>query len=100
MVPSTSTARTNWLELQSKLIPKKYKESNVCVAGGMKMIEYYIKLNCQIYKVKLHVEPSRIAYQKSMRYFFRISFASPKFLIRSRAIKLDMTCSCYMFDYY
>lgn len=57
MVPSTSTARTNWLELQSKLVPKKYKESNVCVAGGMKMIEYYIKLNCQTYK--FHVEPSR-----------------------------------------
>ncbi|KAJ7942948.1 Trafficking protein particle complex subunit 8 [Quillaja saponaria] len=33
MIPSFSTARTNWLELQSKLIPKKYRESNVCVAG-------------------------------------------------------------------
>ncbi|OMO68610.1 Tetratricopeptide-like helical [Corchorus olitorius] len=33
MIPSLSTARTNWLELQSKLIPKKYKESNICVAG-------------------------------------------------------------------
>ncbi|XP_058003343.1 uncharacterized protein LOC110666076 isoform X2 [Hevea brasiliensis] len=33
MIPSLSTARTNWLELQSKLLPKKYKESNICVAG-------------------------------------------------------------------
>ncbi|KAJ7942954.1 Trafficking protein particle complex subunit 8 [Quillaja saponaria] len=35
MIPSFSTARTNWLELQSKLIPKKYRESNVCVAGDI-----------------------------------------------------------------
>ncbi|XP_012074301.1 trafficking protein particle complex subunit 8 isoform X2 [Jatropha curcas] len=33
MIPSLSTARTNWLDLQSKLLPKKYKESNICVAG-------------------------------------------------------------------
>ncbi|KAM7264486.1 hypothetical protein ACFE04_002169 [Oxalis oulophora] len=33
MIPSLTTARTNWLELQSKIIPKKYRESNVCVAG-------------------------------------------------------------------
>ncbi|GLT90145.1 hypothetical protein SLE2022_080910 [Rubroshorea leprosula] len=33
MVPSLTTARSNWLELQSKLIPKKYKESNISVAG-------------------------------------------------------------------
>ncbi|KAJ6749938.1 hypothetical protein OIU85_000554 [Salix viminalis] len=32
MIPSLPTARTNWLELQSKLLPK-YKESNICVAG-------------------------------------------------------------------
>ncbi|PPS04546.1 hypothetical protein GOBAR_AA16115 [Gossypium barbadense] len=32
MIPS-STARSNWLELQSKIIPRKYKESNICVAG-------------------------------------------------------------------
>ncbi|KAK4833890.1 hypothetical protein QYF36_012927 [Acer negundo] len=31
--PSLSTTRSNWLELQSKVIPKKYKESNICVAG-------------------------------------------------------------------
>ncbi|KAG8648726.1 trafficking protein particle complex subunit 8 isoform X2 [Manihot esculenta] len=33
MIPSLSTAKTNWLELQSKFLPKKYKESNICVAG-------------------------------------------------------------------
>ncbi|XVF76076.1 hypothetical protein PTKIN_Ptkin13bG0237100 [Pterospermum kingtungense] len=33
MIPSLSTARSNWLELQSKLMPKNYKESNICVAG-------------------------------------------------------------------
>ncbi|MBA0654886.1 hypothetical protein Goklo_021796 [Gossypium klotzschianum] len=32
MIPS-STARSNWLELQSKIMPRKYKESNICVAG-------------------------------------------------------------------
>ncbi|KAL3569294.1 hypothetical protein D5086_029184 [Populus alba] len=32
MIPSLPTARTNWLELQSKLLPK-HKESNICVAG-------------------------------------------------------------------
>ncbi|KAK0585872.1 hypothetical protein LWI29_035426 [Acer saccharum] len=33
ITPSLSTTRSNWLELQSKVIPKKYKESNICVAG-------------------------------------------------------------------
>jgi hypothetical protein len=47
MTPSVSTAKTNWLDLQSKLIPKKYRESNVCVAGGMKVIEFYTKLHYQ-----------------------------------------------------
>lgn len=42
MVPSVSAIRTNWLELQSKLLSKKAKESNVCVAGGMKLM----MLNC------------------------------------------------------
>ena len=44
MIPSLSTARSNWLELQSKLMPKKYKESNICVAGGMKVLVHYIML--------------------------------------------------------
>lgn len=38
MIPSLSTARSNWLELQSKLITKKFEESNICVAGGMKVM--------------------------------------------------------------
>jgi hypothetical protein len=35
MIPSFTAAKTNWLELQSKLISKKNTQSNVCVAGGM-----------------------------------------------------------------
>ncbi|XP_045795851.1 trafficking protein particle complex subunit 8 [Trifolium pratense] len=33
MIPSFTAAKTNWLELQSKLISKKNTQSNVCVAG-------------------------------------------------------------------
>ncbi|KAK4396586.1 Trafficking protein particle complex subunit [Sesamum angolense] len=33
MIPSLSVIKTNWLESQQKVLPKKYKESNVCVAG-------------------------------------------------------------------
>ncbi|KAL6988129.1 hypothetical protein U1Q18_013876 [Sarracenia purpurea var. burkii] len=33
MIPSLSTIRNNWLESQPRLVSKKYKESNVCVAG-------------------------------------------------------------------
>ncbi|CAA3007877.1 trafficking particle complex subunit 8 isoform X1 [Olea europaea subsp. europaea] len=32
MVPSLSVMKTNWLE-QPKILPKKYRESSVCVAG-------------------------------------------------------------------
>lgn len=32
MVPSLSVMKTNWLE-QPKILPKKYRESNVCIAG-------------------------------------------------------------------
>ncbi|CAA3025102.1 trafficking particle complex subunit 8 isoform X3, partial [Olea europaea subsp. europaea] len=35
MVPSLTVMKTNWLE-QPKILPKKYRESSVCVAGGMK----------------------------------------------------------------
>lgn len=35
MVPSLTNAKTTWLDLQSKLLPNKLKQSNVCVAGGM-----------------------------------------------------------------
>lgn len=38
MIPSLSAMKTNWLESQPKVLPKKYKESNVCIAGGMKVI--------------------------------------------------------------
>jgi hypothetical protein len=48
MIPSLSTAKTNWLDLQSKIIPKKYRESNVCMAGGMNVIKFYMKLHYQI----------------------------------------------------
>lgn len=41
MVPSLSVMKTNWLESQPKVLAKKYKESNVCVAGGMKVILHY-----------------------------------------------------------
>ncbi|XP_050384005.1 uncharacterized protein LOC126800653 isoform X2 [Argentina anserina] len=47
MVPSSSTARTNWLELHSKLIPM-YKESNVCVAGEAVKIDIEFKNPLQI----------------------------------------------------
>ncbi|ESQ41618.1 hypothetical protein EUTSA_v10012466mg [Eutrema salsugineum] len=33
IIPSLNSGKSNWLELQSKLLPKKYRESNVCVAG-------------------------------------------------------------------
>ncbi|CAN1277707.1 Trafficking protein particle complex subunit 8 [Linum perenne] len=33
LIPSLPGARTNWLDVQTKLMPKKYRESNVCVAG-------------------------------------------------------------------
>lgn len=36
IIPSVS--KSNWLDLQSKVLPKKYKESNVCIAGGMKVM--------------------------------------------------------------
>ncbi|KAM1735617.1 hypothetical protein ACFX15_013498 [Malus domestica] len=48
MIPNLSTARTNWLELQSKLIPKKYKESNVCVAGEAVRVDIELKNPLQI----------------------------------------------------
>ncbi|GAA0142138.1 hypothetical protein LIER_03102 [Lithospermum erythrorhizon] len=33
MVPSLTSTKTNWLDLQSKILPKKYRESNISVAG-------------------------------------------------------------------
>lgn len=37
VIPSLSTARTNWLEVQSKFISRRHEESNICVVGGMKV---------------------------------------------------------------
>ncbi|XP_022766944.1 trafficking protein particle complex subunit 8-like isoform X2 [Durio zibethinus] len=48
MIPSLSTARSNWLELQSKLMPKKYKESNICVAGEAIKVDIEFKNPLQI----------------------------------------------------
>lgn len=39
MVPSLSNAKTTWLDLQSKLLPNKLKQSNVCVAGEALRVE-------------------------------------------------------------
>ncbi|KAK5787304.1 hypothetical protein PVK06_041958 [Gossypium arboreum] len=47
MIPS-STARSNWLELQSKIIPRKYKESNICVAGEALKVDIEFKNPLQI----------------------------------------------------
>lgn len=33
IIPSLSAAKTNWLEMHTKLVSKEYKESNICVAG-------------------------------------------------------------------
>lgn len=37
VIPSLPTARTNWLEVQSKFISRQHKESNICIVGGMKV---------------------------------------------------------------
>ncbi|XP_048236072.1 trafficking protein particle complex subunit 8 isoform X2 [Ricinus communis] len=33
MIPLLSAAKSNWLELQSKVVPKSFKDANICVAG-------------------------------------------------------------------
>ncbi|XP_021755995.1 trafficking protein particle complex subunit 8-like [Chenopodium quinoa] len=33
MIPSLSNAKSNWLELHTKLVPKKCKQSSICIAG-------------------------------------------------------------------
>lgn len=48
MVPSLSAIRSNWLESQPKLALKKYKESNVCVAGEAIKVEIGFKNPLQI----------------------------------------------------
>ncbi|TKY61914.1 Trafficking protein particle complex subunit 8 [Spatholobus suberectus] len=48
MLPSFSAAKTNWLELQSKLISKKHSQSNVCVAGEAVKVNIEFKNPLQI----------------------------------------------------
>ncbi|XP_057525663.1 uncharacterized protein LOC130805064 isoform X2 [Amaranthus tricolor] len=48
MIPSMSTARSNWLELHTKLVPKKSKQSNICVAGEAIKIDIGFKNPLQI----------------------------------------------------
>ncbi|PSS15857.1 Trafficking protein particle complex subunit like [Actinidia chinensis var. chinensis] len=48
MIPALSTIKSNWLDLQPKLLPKKHKESNVCVAGEAVKIEIGFKNPLQI----------------------------------------------------
>ncbi|XVE61381.1 hypothetical protein DITRI_Ditri06bG0034900 [Diplodiscus trichospermus] len=48
MIPSFSTARFNWLELQSKLMPKRNKELNICVAGEAIKVDIEFKNPLQI----------------------------------------------------
>ncbi|CAH9127748.1 unnamed protein product [Cuscuta epithymum] len=43
MVPTFSTSKSNWLELQSKILPKKCKDSNICVAGEAIMVDVEFK---------------------------------------------------------
>ncbi|XP_028777528.1 trafficking protein particle complex subunit 8 isoform X2 [Neltuma alba] len=48
IIPSFSTTKSNWLELQSKLISKKYRESSVCVAGEAVKVNVEFKNPLQI----------------------------------------------------
>ncbi|KAK7396773.1 hypothetical protein VNO78_17931 [Psophocarpus tetragonolobus] len=48
MLPSFSAAKSNWLELQSKLISKKHSQSNVCVAGEAVRVNIEFKNPLQI----------------------------------------------------
>ncbi|XP_076953793.1 uncharacterized protein LOC143627976 [Bidens hawaiensis] len=62
MVPSLSNAKTTWLDVQSKLLPAKLKQSNVCVAGEALKVEISfrnpLQLSIPIYKVTLMCEYS------------------------------------------
>ncbi|KGN59220.1 trafficking protein particle complex subunit 8 [Cucumis sativus] len=48
MIPSLSSGRTNWLELQSKIMSKKFKESSICVAGEPVKVDIVFKNPLQI----------------------------------------------------
>ncbi|XP_024985090.1 trafficking protein particle complex subunit 8 isoform X2 [Cynara cardunculus var. scolymus] len=49
MVPSFTNAKTTWLDVQSKLLPNKLKQSNVCVAGEALKVEIAFKNPLQLY---------------------------------------------------
>ncbi|XP_059646575.1 uncharacterized protein LOC132293217 [Cornus florida] len=48
IIPSLSTIKTNWLESQPKLISKKHKRSNICVAGEVIKVDIGFKNPLQI----------------------------------------------------
>ncbi|VFQ62580.1 unnamed protein product [Cuscuta campestris] len=48
MIPTFSTSKSNWLELQSKMLPKKCKDSNICVAGEAIKVDIEFKNPLQI----------------------------------------------------
>ncbi|CAL0326705.1 unnamed protein product [Lupinus luteus] len=48
MISSFSAAKTNWLELQSKLVSRKHSQSNVCVAGEAVNVNIEFKNPLQI----------------------------------------------------
>ncbi|KAG6433884.1 hypothetical protein SASPL_105503 [Salvia splendens] len=48
MSQSVAGVKTNWLELQSKVLPKKYKESNVCITGEAIKVEVSFRDPLQI----------------------------------------------------
>ncbi|KAI9112779.1 hypothetical protein K1719_016282 [Acacia pycnantha] len=48
IIPSFSNTKSNWLELQSKLISKEYRESNVCVIGEAVKVNVEFKNPLQI----------------------------------------------------
>ncbi|MBA0619523.1 hypothetical protein Godav_028683 [Gossypium davidsonii] len=81
MIPS-STARSNWLELQSKIMPRKYKESNICVAGEALKVDIEFKNPLQIpisvssvsLMCELSANPEEGKLPKSVSFFFWPSF--------------------------
>lgn len=48
IMPSLSVIRTNWLESQPKVIPKSYKESNICVSGESIKVDVNLRNPLQI----------------------------------------------------
>ncbi|KAL8255725.1 hypothetical protein R6Q59_030792 [Mikania micrantha] len=62
MVPSLTNAKTTWLDLQSKLLPNKLKQSNVCVAGEALKVEISfrnpLQISVPVYNVTLMCEYS------------------------------------------